>query len=138
MIRSGKSFWVGSRGTGGDSRKKFKTLGALGDEWEELPFELHMRDRTSRSQGPMAFEQREDGSFIMLTRHGDIYFSRNGISPYYRYTDERVYPALPGRFEDPALWRTNVQYNMIMNDWQGRIAYHMRSKDGIHWRTMIS
>jgi len=24
---------------------------------------------------------------------------------------------------------------MIVNDWMGRIAYHMRSEDGIHWKT---
>ena len=134
VIRNGESFWVGSTESEGGSTERFKTLGALGDAWKEVPLELHMRERVGRSQGPMAFAQREDGSFIMLTRHGDIWFSETGISPYYRYTDERVYPAIAGRFEDPAIWRTNVQYHLITNDWQGRIAYHMRSKDGLHWK----
>ena len=33
------------------------------------------------------------------------------------------------------IWRTNIQYHLIVNDWLGRIAYYMRSKDGINWKT---
>ncbi|MEA3462748.1 MAG: hypothetical protein U9R49_12755, partial [Bacteroidota bacterium] len=36
--------------------------------------------------------------------------------------------------EDPVLWRTHIQYHMVVNDWYGRIAYYLRSKDGIHWK----
>jgi hypothetical protein len=43
------------------------------------------------------------------------------------------YPPVEGRFEDPVIWRTRVQYHLIVNDWYGRIAYHLRSKDGVHW-----
>jgi len=32
------------------------------------------------------------------------------------------------------VWRDNVQYNLIVNDWLGRIAVYERSKDGIHWK----
>jgi hypothetical protein len=40
-----------------------------------------------------------------------------------------------GRFEDPVVWKTDVQYHLIVNDWYGRIAWYLRSKDGIHWKT---
>jgi hypothetical protein len=39
-----------------------------------------------------------------------------------------------GNFEDPVVWRTSIQYHMIVNDWRGRIAYYLRSKDGIRWK----
>ena len=32
------------------------------------------------------------------------------------------------------VWRTEVQYHTIVNDWYGRTAYHLRSKDGVHWK----
>ena len=31
------------------------------------------------------------------------------------------------------VWRDEVQYNLIVNDWFGRTAYYLRSKDGVHW-----
>ena len=49
-------------------------------------------------------------------------------------TENRVYPPVDGRFEDPVIWKTNVQYHMIVNDWLGRIAWYLRSKDGINWK----
>ena len=38
-----------------------------------------------------------------------------------------------GIFEDPIIWRDEVQYHAIYNDWYGRTAYYMRSKDGVNW-----
>ncbi|HUV12266.1 MAG TPA: hypothetical protein VMY18_01420, partial [Acidobacteriota bacterium] len=32
------------------------------------------------------------------------------------------------------VWRTNIQYHLIVNDWLGRIAYYLRSKDRINWK----
>ncbi|MDX1284401.1 MAG: hypothetical protein R3182_05300, partial [Draconibacterium sp.] len=34
----------------------------------------------------------------------------------------------------PVVWRTNIQYHLIVNDWLGRIAWYLRSKDGINWK----
>lgn len=42
---------------------------------------------------------------------------------------------MEGNFEDPVVWRDHIQYNMIVNDWFGRIAYYLRSKDGVNWVT---
>ena len=50
-------------------------------------------------------------------------------------TDKRVYPDVEGRFEDPVVWRDELQYHLIVNDWLGRIAFYQRSKDGVHWVT---
>jgi hypothetical protein len=60
---------------------------------------------------------------------------RTGLSTYNQLTDKRVYPAVEGAFEDPVVWRDHVQYHLIVNDWLGRIAFYLRSKDGITWVT---
>ncbi|MHC4120227.1 MAG: glycoside hydrolase family protein [Planctomycetota bacterium] len=98
-------------------------------------FEFDKRDRRIiEGLSNLTFARREDGSFLMVCRGGGVWFSENGITPYNQVTDERVYPAVEGRFEDPVVWRTNVQYHLIVNDWLGRIAYYLRSKDGINWK----
>lgn len=107
----------------------------LNGSWTYNKFEFNERDRKIiEGLSNLSFAQREDGSYIMVCRGGGIWFSKNGISTYNQVTDKRVYPDVDGRFEDPVIWRDNVQYNMIVNDWLGRIAYYLRSKDGIHWK----
>jgi hypothetical protein len=71
----------------------------------------------------------------MICRGGGVWFSKTGESSYNQVTDKPVYPPVEGRFEDPVIWRTNIQYHLIVNDWLGRIAYYLRSKDGINWKT---
>ncbi|MDZ8120033.1 CARDB domain-containing protein [Pontiella agarivorans] len=80
------------------------------------------------------FAQREDGSFAMVNRHGYVWFSQDGISPYSLVTPAPVYPPVEGRYEDPVIWKTDVQYHLIVNDWYGRIAWYLRSPDGIRWK----
>ncbi len=103
--------------------------------WSYNKFEFDNRDRPIiEGLSNLSFARREDGSFIMVCRGGGIWFSKDGVSSYHQVTDQRVYPDVDGRFEDPVIWKTNIQYHMIVNDWYGRIAYYLRSKDGIHWK----
>lgn len=103
--------------------------------WRYHKFEFDNRDRPIiEGLSNLSFTRREDGSYIMVCRGGGIWFSKDGVSPYHQVTDQRVYPDVEGRFEDPVIWKTNIQYHMIVNDWYGRIAYYLRSKDGIHWK----
>jgi hypothetical protein len=103
--------------------------------WKKNKFEFNKRGRRIiEGLSNLSFARREDGSFLMVCRGGGIWFSKTGISPYNQVTDKRVYPPVAGNFEDPVVWRTNIQYHMIVNDWRGRIAYYLRSKDGIHWK----
>ena len=83
----------------------------------------------------LTFARRSDGSRLMVCRGGGIWISQNGLSDYKQVTSQSVYPAIEGKFEDPVVWRDSIQYHLIVNDWQGRIAYYLRSKDGIHWLT---
>ncbi len=82
----------------------------------------------------LSFAPREDGSVVMVCRGGGIWMSETGLSPWRQITNRRVYPDVKGRFEDPVIWKTNVQYHMIVNDWYGRIAWYLRSKDGFEWK----
>lgn len=103
--------------------------------WTYGKFDFNQRDRELvEDLSNLSFAKREDGSYIMVSRGGMIWFSKDGISEYSLVSSKRVYPDVDGRFEDPVIWRDNVQYNLIVNDWLGRIAWYLRSKDGIHWK----
>lgn len=103
--------------------------------WEYRKFKFNARDRKiPDGLSNLTFAQREDGSYLMMCRGGSIWFSEDGQSEYNLVSEERVYPPYDGRYEDPVIWRTNIQYHMIVHDWYGRIAYYMRSMDGINWK----
>jgi hypothetical protein len=77
---------------------------------------------------------REDGSLLMLDRSSRVWIKPNDAAAFVQMTKHKVVPThMHGDYEDPVVWRTEVQYHMIINDWSGRIAYHMRSPDGINW-----
>ncbi|MDF9829688.1 glycoside hydrolase family protein [Parabacteroides sp. PF5-6] len=102
--------------------------------WQQDKFDFNPRDRRIiEGLSNLSFAPREDGSFVMVCRGGGIWISRDGLSEYQQITDKRVYPDVDGRFEDPVIWKDHVQYHMIVNDWLGRIAFYLRSKDGIQW-----
>jgi hypothetical protein len=104
--------------------------------WTYHKFDFDRRDRRIiEGLSNLTFAQREDGSYLMVCRGGGIWISQTGLSPYNQITDERVYPAVEGEFEDPVIWRDHVQYHLIVNDWLGRIAFYLRSKDGVNWVT---
>lgn len=77
---------------------------------------------------------REDGSLLMLDRRMRVWIKENGADEFRMVSGESIRPKIPGNYEDPMVWRTEVQYHLVVNDWVGRTAYHMRSKDGVHWK----
>jgi hypothetical protein len=115
--------------------------------WTYGQFEFLNRDRRLiEGNSNFTFARREDGSYLMICRGGGQWFSQTGLSSYNQVTGTqiaadgkitplRAYPPIKGNFEDPVVWRDNVQYNLIVNDWLGRIAFYERSKDGINWKT---
>ena len=114
--------------------------------WTYGKFEFLNRDRRLiEGNSNFTFAQREDGSYLMICRGGGQWFSQTGLSAYNQVTGTRIddkkkiiplraYPERPGRFEDPVVWRDNIQYNLIVNDWLGRIAVYERSKNGVNWK----
>ena len=106
----------------------------LSGKWEYGKFDFNARDRRIiEGLSNLSFAQREDSSYVMVCRGGGIWVSRDGLSEYNQLTDKRVYPDVDGRFEDPVIWRDHIQYHLIVNDWLGRIAFYLRSKDGVNW-----
>ncbi len=106
----------------------------LNGKWEYGKFDFNARDRrVIEGLSNLSFVQREDGSYVMVCRGGGIWISQDGLSAYNQITDKRVYPNVAGKFEDPVIWKDHIQYHMIVNDWLGRIAFYLRSKDGIQW-----
>ena len=106
----------------------------LNGKWEYGKFDFNARDRRIiEGLSNLSFTQREDSSYVMVCRCGGIWVSRDGLSEYNQLTDKRVYPDVDGRFEDPVIWRDHIQYHLIVNDWLGRIAFYLRSKDGVNW-----
>lgn len=104
--------------------------------WTYGKFDFDRRDRRIiEGLSNLTFARREDGSYLMVCRGGGIWISQTGLSPYNQITDKRVYPPVEGEFEDPVVWRDSVQYHLIVNDWLGRIAFYLRSKDGVNWVT---
>lgn len=83
-----------------------------------------------------SFCTRPDGSVLAVCRGGGIWLSEDGLKPFVRKSEGRVYPDVAGRFEDPVLWRDEVQYHLIVNDWLGRVAWKLVSPDGFAWATM--
>ncbi len=108
---------------------------SINGPWTYSNFKFDPRDRPIiEGLSNLSFARRKDGSMLMVCRGGGIWFSQTGVSPYHQVTDQRVYPPVDGHFEDPVVWRTHIQYHMIVNDWYGRIAYYLRSKDGVNWK----
>lgn len=111
---------------------------SLDGPWEKKVLPLDLRDRPVRIGGGtwfhnMSFTRREDGSVLMLSRMGSIWISQTGTSPYHLITEKSIYPMVAGRYEDPVIWRDHVQYHAIVNDWIGRTAFYLRSKNGVDW-----
>lgn len=108
----------------------------INENWQYGKFDFNPRDRRIiEGLSNLSFAQREDSSYVMVCRGGGIWISCDGLSEYNQITDKRVYPNVKGRFEDPVIWRDHIQYHLIVNDWLGRIAFYLRSKDGINWVT---
>lgn len=108
----------------------------LNGPWSPHKFDFDNRDRRIiEGLSNLTFAQREDGSYLMICRGGGVWVSQTGISTYNQISDKRAYPAIKGEFEDPVVWRDHIQYHMIVNDWYGRIAFYLRSKDGVNWVT---
>lgn len=108
----------------------------LNGPWTKHKFKFDPRDRKIiEGLSNLTFTQREDGSYLMVCRGGGVWISRTGLSAYNQISDRSIYPPVEGEFEDPVVWRDSVQYHAIVNDWLGRVAFYLRSKDGVKWVT---
>jgi hypothetical protein len=108
---------------------------SLEGPWTRGKLEFDTRGRNGVDMTNCTFAKRSDGSFLMVSRTGEVWVSKDGNQePYRRVSNRSAYPPVrKARFEDPVVWKDDVQYNLIVNDWFGRAAYYLRSRDGQHW-----
>jgi hypothetical protein len=108
---------------------------SLEGPWTRGKLEFDTRGRKGVDMTNCTFAQRSDGSYLMVNRTGEVWISKDGnTEPYRRVSNRSAYPPVSkARFEDPVVWKDDVQYNLIVNDWFGRAAYYLRSRDGYHW-----
>lgn len=115
---------------------RFYSSDSLNGPWKTRTYSFDKRERYAfKNFVNFSFAPRDDGSFIAVSRRGYIWASQDGAEQWSEVSAESVYPNVPGIFEDPVLWKDDIQYHIIVNDWKGRIAYYLRSKDGFHWKT---
>ena len=85
---------------------------------------------------------RPDGQFEIVARSGAIWLSKDGILGPYTIQGPSIYPQVKDmpkqsfrHLEDPVLWFSGGLYHIVINDWSGRRAYHLTSRDGIRdWK----
>lgn len=108
---------------------------SLDGPWTRGKLDFDTRGRNGVDMSNCTFARRSDGSYLMVSRTGEVWISKDGNKePYFRVSNRSAYPAVKAaRFEDPVVWKDDVQYNLIVNDWFGRAAYYLRSRDGQHW-----
>ena len=109
------------------------TAKSLDGSWKKFDLKYDLRGMPKVPMSNHSFTSREDGSVLMVSRGGHIWISEDGLKPFQKITSESLFPRIPGRFEDPVLWRDEVQYHLIVNDWYGRTAFYLRSPDGVNW-----
>lgn len=102
--------------------------------WSPIKIEFDFRGGSCPDDSNNTYAERPDGSVLMINQPGRVWISEDGVKPFRKVTDSHgIHPCTLGIFEDPIVWRDEVQYNAIYNDWYGRTAYYMRSKDGVNW-----
>lgn len=113
--------------------EKAYTAPALNGPWTQIKTSFVWKNEklntTNRTYVP-----REDGSLLMVNKNGYVFISETGNEQFKQISDQSVYPAIKNHFEDPVIWKDEVQFHLIVNDWSARTAFHLRSPDGIHWK----
>lgn len=85
--------------------------------------------------------QLPNNKFLFVTKGGAMMMSEdtNPLGPYEILTRPiQGNPIIPDKyrnsnFEDPVLWKDEVQYHMMINAFWDYRAIYLRSPDGIHW-----
>ncbi len=86
--------------------------------------------------------QTHNGKFLFVTKGGAMMMSEstNPLGPYKILTSplqgNTIIPEKyrNSNFEDPVLWKDEVQYHMIINAFLDYRAIYLRSRDGVNWK----
>ncbi|SIS49049.1 hypothetical protein SAMN05421766_102349 [Zobellia uliginosa] len=117
----------------------WKRLGTMTVDWKSSNEDEKLSYRYYRN---LSGVQLKDGRFLFVTKAGEMMRSvtDDPLGPYTVLTDQiRYNPIIPEKYrnsnyEDPVLWKDEVQYHMIINAFWDYRAIYLRSPDGIHWK----
>ncbi len=75
---------------------------------------------------------RPDGDYMIVPSSGQVFISKaaDGILGPYKSTGPSVFPKGIPDFEDPVVFYSGGLYQIVVNSWSTRKAYHLISKDG--------
>ncbi len=118
----------------------WKNLGVLQIDTSNVKNEKP--ERFYRFKRNLSGVQLKDGRFLFVTKAGAMMVSKDNtpLGPYNVVSDEIKYnPIVPKKYrnsnyEDPVLWKDEVQFHMIINAYLDYRAIYLRSPDGIHWK----
>ena len=79
-----------------------------------------------------AFWARPDGDYMIVPRSGQVFISKaaDGILGPYRSMGPSVFPKGIPNLEDPVVFYSGGFYQIVVNSWSTRKAYHLVSQDG--------
>lgn len=117
----------------------WKKLGVIDVDWQKKYPEAEKH--SYQFYRNLAGVQDKDGRFVLVSKFGSILTSDTGIlGPYQVRTGNiKENKTVPERYrnskyEDPVMWKDEVQYHMIINAFLDYRAIHLRSIDGINWK----
>lgn len=130
--------WVPTIFTSKTMRGPWKRLGELTVHWQEMCPEESERDYQFFRN--LSGIQMEDGRILMVTKFGAMMISEQGLLGPYKVVSKTVNQnkTIPERYrksnyEDPVIWKDEVQYHLLINAFLDKRAIYLRSGDGIHW-----
>lgn len=98
-------------------------------------------DREYQVQRNLSGLQLEDGSMLFVSKFGRMIKSESGLlGPYKVLTDViQKNQTIPERYrksnyEDPVMWKDDVQFHCLINAFLDKRAIYLRSADGINWK----
>ncbi len=98
-------------------------------------------EREYQVQRNLSGLQLADGSMLWVTKFGRMIISKDSLlGPYKVLTDVvQKNETIPQRYrksnyEDPVMWRDEVQFHQIINAFLDYRAIYLRSPDGINWK----
>ncbi len=117
----------------------WKRLGTMTVDWKSTNEDEKLSYRYYRN---LSGVQLEDGRFLFVTKAGEMMRSETAdpLGPYTVLTDQiRYNQIIPEKYrnsnyEDPVLWKDDVQYHMMINAFWDYRAIYLRSPNGIHWK----
>ncbi|MDU0353412.1 glycoside hydrolase family protein [Paraglaciecola aquimarina] len=104
--------------------------------------DLEIPARFYRFERNLSGVHLDNGQFLFVTKGGAMMLSESGdpLGPYKVLTAPIQHnPIIPEKYrgsnyEDPVIWKDEVQYHMIINAFLDYRAIYLRSPDGINWK----